>query len=493
MKDKKNYMNQELRQGRGTGSAVSLSSIGILLMVILPWMVYDQGAGAAWIAVGCFAGMLLLWQTDSYRLLRYSLQQKDRMTLPGFFNGRFREKKPGIRISFALVMIPVLLFVSATLLYGVSEFAEILLGVEKIYTVIGLILISVGLFFVFGRGGLCLAECWIAPLVLFAFVALNLAILRCLGSGHVLENIFHSWAAGSVSEYVNVGYMGGKHLSIMEIISLFSLGFLVPGNPLALARFQRSDRARTIHRSRRWAVIFSLLTLFLSVLTGGMLRAALYPSDIRSVKGLFLWILKEDTNRGFLFHLAGLVFVAAAALVALDLIHTCILHATEMLHEDVVPYLFPRRKSERSRERRIVTVILLSTEACVFVLAMRGGNYMYTVSADALIILGAGLAPATWISLLNSRTTAAGCIAAFFGGMGFAAFWIFVKCIPLGESYGSWMTMQELTGFAAVLPGMAFGMICGKIGTLAAKEPTKEVVADFEEVRYRLVSSDSRD
>ncbi len=481
-------LNQKMRQGRGTGSAVSLSSVGVLLMVIVPWLVYDKGAGAAWIAIGFFVGTLLLWLAYSYRLLRFSLLQKERFTLSGFFSARYREEKPVIRSVMSVCLTLFFLFVAATLLYGIAEFAEALFGSDRIYIVIGITLISTGLFFVLGRGGLCLAERWIAALVLFALVALNLSIYRILGIERILENIFHSWAAGSVSEYVNVGYLGGESLSVFGMLSLFSYGFLVLGNPLALSRFQRSDRARTIHRSRRWAVIFSILTLFLSVLTGGMLRAALYPANIKTVKELYLWIMKEDADRGFLFHLAGLIFVAAAFLLVLDLLHNCLLNATETVYEDLYPVIARRRRKDKNTERKAVSLILVFAEIIVCILALEGGNYLYTVSLDAMVILAAGLAPAMMLSLHSSRTTAVGCIAAFLGGMAFAACWMFGKWIPLDKVSDTWQTMQEFTGFAAVLPGMIFGLIAGKIGSAASEKPSEQIGEDFENVRYRLVS-----
>ena len=74
--------------GHGFGSSVSISAVGVLLMLFLPWLVYQKGAGVAWIAIGAFVGVLLIWQLLSYRLMRFSLQQEGTITLPGFFSRR---------------------------------------------------------------------------------------------------------------------------------------------------------------------------------------------------------------------------------------------------------------------------------------------------------------------------------------------------------------------------------------------------------------------
>ena len=253
------------RQDRGAGSSVSLSAVGLLVMFVFPWMVYQNGAGPAWFAIGAVVGFVVLWQVDSYRLIRFSLQQKDRMTIPGFLSARFGEHRPRVRAFFGVVLSLCLLLFIVFLFSGITEFAGVMFGLDKIASLVSIMLISIGLLFIFGRGGLRLAENWIAFLILISIVLLNFSIGRVLKTDGILENIFHSWAAGSVSEYVNVLYMGGTRLTIIEIISLFSLGFLVLGNPLSIQRFQQVDKVMTVHKSRRWGIIFSMLSLFSSI------------------------------------------------------------------------------------------------------------------------------------------------------------------------------------------------------------------------------------
>ena len=107
MKKRNQQEKNELRRGLGTGSSVSLSAVGLLLMFFIPWMVYQQGAG--WIAIGSFVGLLVLWSTDSYRLMRFSLQQEKHVTLPGFFSNRYQERYPILRIFFTVILSSLLI------------------------------------------------------------------------------------------------------------------------------------------------------------------------------------------------------------------------------------------------------------------------------------------------------------------------------------------------------------------------------------------------
>ncbi len=484
-KEQRQKEKNGLRQNRGTGSAVSLFAVGLLLMFIMPWMVYSGGAGAAWIAIGSFAGVLLVWQMASYRLMRFSLQHKDQATIPGFFSSRFQEKRPVLRIFFSVILLPILILTAGMLLYGISDFAATLFGISRLYTTLGIFFISTGFLLLLGRGGLRLAERWIAILVLVSLILIDYSVIRVLGTRHALENIFHSWAAGSVTEYVNVGYMSGKALSVQEIISLFSIGFLILGNPLVLQRFQFADRARTIHRSRRWAIIFSLFSLFLSVLTGGLLRAALYPAKISNIRMLYKTILTEDKGRGFLFLLAGMIFVVAAGLMVLELFHSTVLSATEILHSDVFP-LKKHRKKMILGSKGIVILAGIIVETLVFALALCSGDWIYRITWDAYLVLACGLAPVMYLALRSSRTTVRACLLGFSVGAVFVGVWEFSAFIPQGTEF---LTLREITGISGIIPAMLMGFFFGLLGIRTSKPPTQEVVTAYEEVQFRLVSS----
>ena len=51
---KKPVIKIKKKGGHGLGSAVSLSAVGLLVMLFLPWMTYSDGAGRTWIGIGCF-------------------------------------------------------------------------------------------------------------------------------------------------------------------------------------------------------------------------------------------------------------------------------------------------------------------------------------------------------------------------------------------------------------------------------------------------------
>lgn len=73
-------------------SAQASDMSGWLLMG-LPGSVYAFGTGQAWIAIGLFSGTVLNWIFISRRLRRYTIITNNSLTLPEFFENRFRDDK----------------------------------------------------------------------------------------------------------------------------------------------------------------------------------------------------------------------------------------------------------------------------------------------------------------------------------------------------------------------------------------------------------------
>ena len=514
------------KTGRGLGSSVSISSVGALLMFFIPWMVYRSGAGAAWVAIGAFIGGLLVWQLFSYRLMRFSLQQESVVTLPGFFSRRFMERQPVFRIFLSVVLVVVLLTAAAGILSWVGHMVSILFPVDPQIIEAGVLALSILLFLLFGRGGLRLADRWIAVLTLAALLIINLAVFRLLSGENILKNIFHSLSSGSVSEYVNMGYMSGKPLTAVQYISMISYGFLILGNPLVLQRFQQAENGNTIHRSRRWAVTFTLLSVFFAIFSGGMLRAGLYPAQIKTMEDFFLALKSEDPTTGFVFYTSCILFLVAAGLVAFDVMHACLLQASQILRDDLYhsirKMIFGKQQKKKQQQtrrrkrykkkhgkraklyeakvrndklsfRKEQSFELLALLACIItgVLVVTVGMDILPVLRQMIISLACGLVPIVLLSLYSEKMNLMGVWSAFFSGALFSVFWDLIPVIPQTiDQEETLVTLSDLTGINSVLPGMAFGILVGLIMMKVGRKPSPMVKEAFEQVKYRYVTSE---
>ena len=84
-------------------SAQASDMSGWLLMG-LPGSVYLAGTGEIWIAVGLLLGTILNWYIVSARLRKYTIVAGNSLTIPSFFQNRYRDEKGIIKIVSAVII-----------------------------------------------------------------------------------------------------------------------------------------------------------------------------------------------------------------------------------------------------------------------------------------------------------------------------------------------------------------------------------------------------
>ena len=90
-------------------SAQASDMSGWLLMG-LPGAIYAAGTGQIWIAVGLFCGTVFNWVCISSRLRRYTIKANNSLTLPAFFENRYRDEKK-ILLLIGLLAVPIIAYV----------------------------------------------------------------------------------------------------------------------------------------------------------------------------------------------------------------------------------------------------------------------------------------------------------------------------------------------------------------------------------------------
>ena len=117
--------------GRNLGGFVAAlsaqaSDMSGWLLMGLPGSVYALGTGQCWIAVGLFIGTVCNWLFISKRLRRYTIRANNSLTLPMFFENRFRdEKKILLGVSSVTIVIFFLVYTASALAAGGKLFNSI--------------------------------------------------------------------------------------------------------------------------------------------------------------------------------------------------------------------------------------------------------------------------------------------------------------------------------------------------------------------------------
>jgi sodium/proline symporter len=91
------------------------------LLLGLPGAVYASGMNQIWIAVGLIIGAYLNWQFIARRLRIYTEVARDALTIPDYFDNRFRDGSRVLRIISAVVILVFFTFyISAGLVAAAS-------------------------------------------------------------------------------------------------------------------------------------------------------------------------------------------------------------------------------------------------------------------------------------------------------------------------------------------------------------------------------------
>ena len=176
-------------------SAQASDMSGWLLMG-LPGSIYALGTGQAWIAIGLFLGTVFNWVCISSRLRRYTIKANNSMTLPAYFENRFRDKKRVLLLVSSIVIVIFFLVYTASALsaggklfssvFGVNYHVALTIGAAVIlaYTFMGGFMAVCVTDFI--QGTLMLVGLLIVPIIAYIFV----------GPGNVTEVLNQSQAQG---------------------------------------------------------------------------------------------------------------------------------------------------------------------------------------------------------------------------------------------------------------------------------------------------------
>ena len=136
-------------------SAQASDMSGWLLMG-LPGTVYALGTGQSWIAIGLFLGTVCNWVFISSRLRKYTIKANNSLTLPAYFENRFRDKKRVLLLVSSIVIVIFFLVYTASALSAGGKLFNSVFGVDY-HVALAIWCCGYPDLYVYGRfyGGLC--------------------------------------------------------------------------------------------------------------------------------------------------------------------------------------------------------------------------------------------------------------------------------------------------------------------------------------------------
>ena len=457
---------------------------GFIGIVVLPFYIYMFGAGIFWEYLGIFVFMIIVWNVEAYRLMRYSRISEGIISLPGFFSARFDERKGFLRILSSTEIIVISLVIAALML---KELNLVLLRIFEVnFDMIAFVILMISAA-VIGRYGMeALARSAMIKATIFVIAMLSVGIYMYSNMGilQLIRNMMQTNITGSVSEYLNIVYHNGRLLGVNDYISLASVGLLASGMPFLLSSFFTVSEAESISSGKKVSLVYSLLLFLLCAFVGGVSRGFLFKEKLTdSLSQYICYVYKNIANTGFAGRVLGSIYFIAVVLALIVGIEGTISVLVTIVYEDIL------RKGrlirvKKKNEKWILMAIALLTGIAIFIL----GQCITYLSIDLILVfiatLGCSISPTVFMALVWKRMNRCGCVAGLVSGLiCVPAF----KYIQFFEISGMKASLCDVMGINSIAPSTVISFAMIVIVSLLTKKESKEVEEEFLDVRNRLV------
>lgn len=468
-----------------TAMSAEASDMSGWLLMGLPGVAYWLGlADAAWTAIGLALGTYINWLIVSKRLRRYSEKAGNAITLPEFFSNRFREeKKVLMTISAVFILIFFTVYASSCLVTCGKLFSTLFGAPYVIMMILGAVFVLVytiiGGFLAESASDFMQSIVMIIALVTVVLVGTSAAggLSAVVVNAKGIPGFFEFFGIASPSLDANGVQLvandapvfgGAGSYGLISIISTLAWGLGYFGMPQVLLRFMAIRKESELTSSRRIAIVWVVISLSVAVFIG-IVGRALYPVALSTAAGAEnVFILLSTRLLPPL--LAGLIMsgILAATISSSD---SYLLIAASSLAKNIYQGLL-KKDADDKEVMRVSRITLLVITLVAILIALDEKSVIFTIVSFAWAGFGATFGPLMLFSLFWKRINRAGAMAGMLGGGCMVFFWKLV-IRPLG---GGW-NIYEL------LPAFLFSCALIVIVSFASAPPSKELQAEFDEVK----------
>lgn len=429
--------------GRSLGSWVTAlsaqaSDMSGWLLMGLPGLAYVAGLEAGWMVLGLLAGTYLNWKLVANRLRRRTEALDDSLTLPDYFERRFRDGSRALRlIAGVFILVFFVLYTSSGFVAGGKLF-ESLFGLDYRWAVFWGTMSVLVYTFIGGFLAVSWADVLQGSLMFLALVIVAALGWWTLGGPGGISHTLNAVNAELLNPFTSAD---GQALGWIGIVSLLAWGLGYCGQPHILARFMAIRDADQMPTARRVAVGWQTVVLFAALLVGltglGVLDQPLGGADREKVF-IFMSIEKlPPVLAGICLSgiLAAVMSTAAAQLLV----------ASSAFAEDFYKGLF-RRQAGGAELLWVGRLAVLGIAVIAFLIALNPESQVLDLVGWAWAGFGATFGPAVLLSLYWNGMTRNGALAGMIAGGVTVIVWP-----QLADRGGVFALYEMVPGFAASL------------------------------------------
>lgn len=462
--------NEFLIGGRKIGAFVTALSAGAAgfsawVLMGLPGAMYFSGLSTVWLALGITIGAYLSYIFVAPRLRVYTEVAKDAITLPVFFENRYKDKSRLLKITSSIfILIFFTLYTSAGMVSGGKLF-ESAFGME--YT-IGMLLTSIVVVLYTFLGGflaVSLTDLVQGMIMVMALIVVPLVAIRQIGG--VEESLAIIQRKGP--EYLDLF----KETSWVGIISLLSWGIGYFGQPHILARYMAIDTVKQLTKARRIGITWMIFTVVGALLVGLVGIAYLQEYDQETMRIFDAHQSEAETIfiyfANLLFHpfITGFLLTAILAAV-MSTISSQLLVTSSSLTEDIYKAFVHKKATEKQLLLASRLSVLIVAVVAV-VLSIHPRDNILNLTGNAWAGFGAAFAPLILVALMDKKSTWQGALAGMLVGGITVLVWVYVD-----HPFQDWYEM---------VPGVVFSLVTNLVVSKITYKPNPVIEKEFNQVK----------
>ncbi len=388
------------------------------LLLGVTGLAYEIGAPAVWSVTGYITAEVFLFAFVGKRLRRYTSMMDD-LTLPDFFESRFKDKSNILRIlSVFIILIFMVSYVASQFNAGGKNFATSF-GMSETS---GILITALIVLFYTALGGFLAVS--LTDMIQAIFMIIALLVLPIIIISH----------AGGWSEILQIlkhfqpQFFNPFAFTFGGIIGFLGIGLGSPGNPHILVRYMSVEDPKALRASCVIGTVWNVLMAWGAVFIG-LLGSAYYMNKAE--------LPGEDPENIFPFlasihlhpFLMGIITAAILAAI-MSTADSQLLVASSGVVRDIYQKIAARGKSITQKKlvflSRLVVVFLVIASLVFGLLAKK---LVFWLVLFAWGGLGASFGPPLLLALYWKRTTMPGVAAGFISGTTVTIVWHLVSSL----------------------------------------------------------------
>ncbi|QCX53877.1 sodium/proline symporter PutP [Elizabethkingia sp. JS20170427COW] len=455
--------------GRKMGAAVTALSAGAAdmsgwLLMGLPGAMYLSGISSAWIAIGLTTGAFLNYIFVAPRLRVYTEVAQNAITLPVFFENRYKNKNHVLKITSSIfILIFFTLYTSAGMVSGGKLFES---AFHMDYS-IGLFLTSIVVVLYTFLGGFLAVS-------LTDFVQGTIMVLALI----IVPIVAITQIGGPVETFSLIESKGDRFLDLfrgttaVSIVSLLAWGLGYCGQPHILVRFMAIDNPKDLVKARKIGITWMIFTVAGALLVGLVGIAYLMKFDLANMTAFDNSKTEAETIFIYfarvLFHplIAGFLLTAILAAV-MSTISSQLLVTSSSLTEDIYK-AFLNKKASPKQLLIASRVSVLLVAVVSLLLSLNPKDSILNLVGNAWAGFGSAFGPLILLALMKKKSTWQGAFAGMLVGGITVLLWVYLQ-----HPYKDWYEM---------IPGFGLSLLTNLVVSKLTYKKDDVVESEFDEV-----------